>query len=512
MPTTPGESVTAEYTGSAPPFVQASSECLGPESDAHELVLEGDGAVTLAFNIAWDGGERPHPHRGRPGGHRDQRRRRLPVGDGDAHRRGAGDLHRLRLLLHRRRPAGLRRHDHGDRGRAAAAGRSDRRPRARVRREPGHRPAALAGRVGGLRGRLRRALQLRHQRRLATAPTTARCPSTAARPGARSAPRPSGETGTAQGGGDCAIGTGQQLNEEGNRQLAFIGLGPLTGFSTFTSPDNGRTMQRSPDQNGLAKFNQTSLVDRQWLVFTDAQTVFLNYNAALVSARRRGPGHPEVRGRRPDLRPAVLRGHRRQPPRPDPGDPRGRRPRRRPVQGRRLLPVQQRQPRQAGDEPGRRRDLLPVPRGRRGRGPDGGLRRRRPRRGRQHLRHVLREGRRQRRLPRGARGRQGEGLQGPEPGRAVGGQQRRPRLHRQDPHQPRGRRDDGHAVGRRRWRSRPRGGRVLRHAEHRQPRQRRVQGDLARLREPAARPVRRRPRRSSRPRPRRTRATTTRSA
>ncbi|MBW3631085.1 MAG: flagellar M-ring protein FliF, partial [Gemmatimonadetes bacterium] len=74
------------------------------------------------------------------------------------------------------------------------------------------------------------------------------------------------------------IGTGQEPNEDGNRQLAFIGLGPLTGFSTFSSPDHGRTLQRSPDQNGLEKFNQTSLVDRQWLVFTDDQTVFLNYN------------------------------------------------------------------------------------------------------------------------------------------------------------------------------------------------------------------------------------------
>jgi hypothetical protein len=99
---------------------------------------------------------------------------------------------------------------------------------------------------------------------------------------------PLGETGTAQGGGDCAIGNGQDPNEEGNRQLAFIGLGPLTGFSTFSSPDNGRTLQRSPDQNGPAKLNQTSLVDRQWLVFTDDQTVFLNYNAALVSAGAQG--------------------------------------------------------------------------------------------------------------------------------------------------------------------------------------------------------------------------------
>ncbi len=92
---------------------------------------------------------------------------------------------------------------------------------------------------------------------------------------------PFGETGTAQGGGDCAIGTGQDVNADGNRQLAFNGLGPLTGFSTFTSPDNGRTLQRSPDQNGLEKFNQQSIVDRQWLEFTDDKTVFLNYNTVL---------------------------------------------------------------------------------------------------------------------------------------------------------------------------------------------------------------------------------------
>lgn len=92
---------------------------------------------------------------------------------------------------------------------------------------------------------------------------------------------PFGETGTGQGGGDCAIATGQEPNAEGNRQLAFNGLGPLTGFSTFSSPDNGRTLQRSPDQNGLEKFNQQSIVDRQWLVFTDDKTVFLNYNTVL---------------------------------------------------------------------------------------------------------------------------------------------------------------------------------------------------------------------------------------
>ena len=99
---------------------------------------------------------------------------------------------------------------------------------------------------------------------------------------------PVGSTGTVQGGGDCAIATGQDLNATGKRQVAFIGLGPLTGFSTFTSPDNGRTLHRSPDQNGLEKFNTTTLVDRQWLVFTDDKTVFLNYNAAVADV----PGQP----------------------------------------------------------------------------------------------------------------------------------------------------------------------------------------------------------------------------
>ncbi|MBC7372845.1 MAG: hypothetical protein H7323_02490, partial [Frankiales bacterium] len=99
---------------------------------------------------------------------------------------------------------------------------------------------------------------------------------------------PLGETGTAQGGGDCAIGTAQDVNDQGKRQLAFIGLGPLTGFSTFSSPDNGRTLQRSPSQNGLKLFNQTTLVDRQWLTFTDDKTVLLNYNGAIVNI----PGQP----------------------------------------------------------------------------------------------------------------------------------------------------------------------------------------------------------------------------
>jgi hypothetical protein len=87
---------------------------------------------------------------------------------------------------------------------------------------------------------------------------------------------------------------------------------PADGLLDLHLPDNGRTLQRSPDQNGLEKFNQQSIVDRQWLEFTDDKTVFLNYN----TVPRRDAGHPEVHRRRPHLRPSVRRGLGRQPARP----------------------------------------------------------------------------------------------------------------------------------------------------------------------------------------------------
>jgi hypothetical protein len=79
------------------------------------------------------------------------------------------------------------------------------------------------------------------------------------------------------GGGDCAINLAPDKNTAGNYQYAYAGLGPLTGFTTSTSPDNGHTLLNAPAQgNGIT--DTGVLTDRQWNVFTDAQTVLLSYN------------------------------------------------------------------------------------------------------------------------------------------------------------------------------------------------------------------------------------------
>ncbi|HEU5034904.1 MAG TPA: sialidase family protein [Mycobacteriales bacterium] len=83
---------------------------------------------------------------------------------------------------------------------------------------------------------------------------------------------PRGQIGHLQAGGDCALATAKQRNAQGHYQLAYGGLGPLTGFSTATSADVGRTLVGSPDSESIPA------VDRQWLAFSDAKTVFLNYN------------------------------------------------------------------------------------------------------------------------------------------------------------------------------------------------------------------------------------------
>lgn len=74
------------------------------------------------------------------------------------------------------------------------------------------------------------------------------------------------------GGGDCALATAPERNADGNYQLAYAGLGPLTQFSTATSADRGRTMVGSPVSESIP------VVDRQWIAFTDATTAFLTYN------------------------------------------------------------------------------------------------------------------------------------------------------------------------------------------------------------------------------------------
>ncbi len=79
------------------------------------------------------------------------------------------------------------------------------------------------------------------------------------------------------GGGDCSIALAPEKNALGNYQYAYTGLGPLTGFTTSTSPDNGRTILNAPVQgNGLQSTGV--LADRQWSVFLDKDTALLNYN------------------------------------------------------------------------------------------------------------------------------------------------------------------------------------------------------------------------------------------
>ncbi len=86
-----------------------------------------------------------------------------------------------------------------------------------------------------------------------------------------SAPR--GQISTGEGGGDCALATSPVKNAQGAYTLAYAGLGPLTNFSTFTSPDTGRTLTGAPISESVPG------VDRQWIAFTDAKTAFFNYNS-----------------------------------------------------------------------------------------------------------------------------------------------------------------------------------------------------------------------------------------
>ena len=77
------------------------------------------------------------------------------------------------------------------------------------------------------------------------------------------------------GGGDCAIDTGLEPNEQGNYQLAYTGLSSLTTFTTATSPDNGGTIESSPTSSSYP------VVDRQWVALTDDLTAFHAYNKLL---------------------------------------------------------------------------------------------------------------------------------------------------------------------------------------------------------------------------------------
>jgi hypothetical protein len=83
---------------------------------------------------------------------------------------------------------------------------------------------------------------------------------------------PRGQISSGEGGGDCGLATGTEPNAEGDYTLAYSGLGPLTNFSTFTSPDGGHTINGSPISESPPG------VDRQWHVFTGKDTVYFNYN------------------------------------------------------------------------------------------------------------------------------------------------------------------------------------------------------------------------------------------
>jgi hypothetical protein len=74
------------------------------------------------------------------------------------------------------------------------------------------------------------------------------------------------------GGGDCSIATAPVPNAQSRFNLAYSGLGPLTGFAVSRSSDTGRTFDPDPGSNSVPG------VDRQWQVFLDENTVLLNYN------------------------------------------------------------------------------------------------------------------------------------------------------------------------------------------------------------------------------------------
>jgi uncharacterized repeat protein (TIGR01451 family) len=87
---------------------------------------------------------------------------------------------------------------------------------------------------------------------------------------------PRGQQG-AGGGGDCGLAFGTQKNTRGNYQYAYTGLGPLTGFVTSTSPNNGKNLTTGgPFGNGVT--DEGGGADRQWMTFVDAQTALLIYN------------------------------------------------------------------------------------------------------------------------------------------------------------------------------------------------------------------------------------------
>jgi hypothetical protein len=80
------------------------------------------------------------------------------------------------------------------------------------------------------------------------------------------------------GGGDCAVAHGLTPNADGKYDLAFTGLGPLTGFATGISPDNGHRIATAGGDVTGGVTNQGGVADRQWQTFVSATDVLLIYN------------------------------------------------------------------------------------------------------------------------------------------------------------------------------------------------------------------------------------------
>src|SRR5687768_15784631 len=82
----------------------------------------------------------------------------------------------------------------------------------------------------------------------------------------------------AGGGGDCALAFGLQPNALGSHDLAYTGLGPLTGFATAISPDSGHSIATAGFELTGGVTNRGAVADRQWLTFVSESDVLLTYN------------------------------------------------------------------------------------------------------------------------------------------------------------------------------------------------------------------------------------------
>jgi hypothetical protein len=82
----------------------------------------------------------------------------------------------------------------------------------------------------------------------------------------------------AGGGGDCGMATGLTKNSQGNYQYAYAGLGALSGFATATSPNNGHSLGTAGGDLAGGVTTHGVGADRQWLTFLDDHTVLMSYN------------------------------------------------------------------------------------------------------------------------------------------------------------------------------------------------------------------------------------------